>query len=146
MRTIVRFIAVAGVLLILGCSTTASFKLPPDTDLMIRGERVTFEGKDEAGYSKLKLSPFFWDAVIGVNFSLVQNDKVVREGRLPSQFRVISIFWPPYALIYWPMGFSFECYDLTKELIDKCPTGEKENKDKGTTAPAVTSDTGFPVH
>ncbi len=104
-----------------GCSTTASFKLPPNTDLLIKGERVTFEDKrDSEGYPVLETRPFFWDSVADIKYSLVQNDKIIKEGRLPSQFRIISIFWPPYAIVYWPFGFRLDCYDLTKDFVEEC--------------------------
>jgi len=111
-----------------GCHTSASFILPPDTDLMINGERVTFEAKDDEGRPKFETRPFFWTSTIGIEYSLVQNDKVIKSDRLPSSFRIVSVFWPPYALIYWPFGFRFDCYDLSdpkKEFVEKCPTHDK---------------------
>ena len=114
------------VLLVLsGCHTSASFILPPDTDLMINGERVTFEAKDEEGRPQYETRPFFWNSIIGIEYSLIQNDKIIKTDKLPSRFRIVSIFWPPYALIYWPVGFGFDCYDLSdpkKEFVEKCPT------------------------
>jgi hypothetical protein len=116
-----------------GCHTSASFILPPDTDLLINGERVTFESKDDEGRPKFETRPFFWTSVIGIEYSLVQNDKIIKRDRLPSNFRIVSVFWPPYALIYWPFGFSFDCYDLSdlkKEFVEKCPTHNKINNEK----------------
>jgi hypothetical protein len=122
MKTIMTIMAMFSFLVIAGCSTSAGFKLPPDTTLLIKGERVTFEEKvGPEGYPVLETKPYFWDSVIGIKYSLVQNEKVVKEGELPAQFRVVSIFWPPYAVIYWPFGFRMECYDLTKEFIEECP-------------------------
>ena len=108
-----------------GCYTSASFILPPNTDLLINGERVAFNAKDEYGNLKFETRPFFWTSIVGIEYSLVQEDKIVKKDRLPSSFRIASIFWPPYAYIYWPVGFSFDCYDLSnpkKEFIEKCPT------------------------
>lgn len=121
MKTIAMILALL-FLVLAGCSTSASFKLPPDTSLLIKGERVAFEPiADAEGYPVLTTMPYFWDALVDINYSLVQNDKVIREGKLPSQFRVVSIFWPPYAYIYWPFGFRLNCYDLTKDFVEECP-------------------------
>jgi hypothetical protein len=123
-------LVVITLLVLSGCHTTASFILPPNTDLMINGERVTFQSKDDEGRPQLETRPFFWTSVMGIEYSLVQNDKIIKTDRLPSSFRIVSVFWPPYALIYWPMGFRFDCYDLSdpkKEFIEKCPVHEKKN-------------------
>ena len=50
----------------------------------------------------------------GIPYKLEKDGKVVGEGKLQAKFRPVSIFWPPAALIYWPMGFGWGCYDLTK--------------------------------
>ncbi|HKZ42896.1 MAG TPA: hypothetical protein VJ044_18195, partial [Candidatus Hodarchaeales archaeon] len=100
-------------LVLSGCHTSASFILPPNTDLKINGERVSFDSKDEDKRPKFERTPFFWTSIIGIEFMLLQDDKIVRKGKLPSEFRIASIFWPPYAYIYWPVGFQFECYDLS---------------------------------
>lgn len=107
-----------------GCHTTASFMLPPDTELMINGERVAFDSKDEDGHPRLERLPFFWTSIMGIEYRLLQDGKVLKTDKLPSEFRIASIFWPPYAYIYWPVGFRFECYDLTdpkREFVEKCP-------------------------
>lgn len=128
MKTITMILALLSFLVFAGCTTSASFKLPPDTTLLIKGERMTFEPKaDPQGYPVLETRPYFWDAVVDIDYTLVQNDKVIREGKLPSQFRIISIFWPPYAYIYWPFGFRLNCYDLTKDFVEEClPINKKE--------------------
>lgn len=56
--------------------------------------------------------PFFWTASAGVPYRVEKDGKVVDEGKLSARFRAASIFWPPFALIYWPMGFRFDRYDL----------------------------------
>jgi hypothetical protein len=118
--------ALLSLVVLAGCSTSASFKLPPNTNLMIKGERVAFKPEvDLLGYPVLETTPFFWDAVGDINYTLVQSDKVVKEGKLPSQFRIISIFWPPYAYIYWPFGFRLNCYDLTKDFVEECLPASK---------------------
>ncbi|HSQ41293.1 MAG TPA: hypothetical protein VLM37_03325 [Fibrobacteraceae bacterium] len=58
--------------------------------------------------------PYFWTAAGGIPYRLEKNGEVIQEGKVPAHFRVVSIFWPPYALIYWPMGFGGDRnYDLT---------------------------------
>lgn len=121
MNKITMIFALLSSLLLAGCSTSASFKLPPDTSLLIKGERMVFQPQaDPHGNPVLETRPYFWDAVIDIDYSLVRNDKVVKEGKLPAQFRVVSIFWPPYAVIYWPFGFRLNCYDLTKDFVEEC--------------------------
>jgi len=39
---------------------------------------------------------------------------MIKDGKLCSKFRVVSIFWPPFALIYWPLGYHS---DITYDLI-----------------------------
>ena len=63
--------------------------------------------------------PFFWTAAGvpptgGVEYPLLKGDEVVQSGRLRAKFRVVSIFWPPFALIYWPMGLT---PSLTYDLV-----------------------------
>jgi len=109
--------------MVIGCSTTASFKLPPDTAMLIQGERISYASKDETGRPQYSRSPFFWDSFNGIEYKLVQGDKTIKQGKLESQFRIISIFWPPYAFIYWPLGFRLNCYDLSdvnKDFIEEC--------------------------
>jgi hypothetical protein len=126
MRSIIKISALLSFLVIAGCSTSASFKIPPNSNLLIQGERAVFESKtDKEGYPVLETKPYFWNSVAGIKYSLVMNDKVVKEGELSSQFRVVSIFWPPYAFIYWPIGFRLDCYDLTKDFIAECAPSKK---------------------
>jgi|GEM_PF-123502 len=95
--------------LLLNCSTTGRFKLPAGTKLQVTDRMVTPDEKGE-----WKTSPFFWSKSSGADFRLIDADgKVVRTGKLKMKFRVASIFWPPAALIYWPMGLVGEVYDLT---------------------------------
>jgi hypothetical protein len=90
-----------------GCSTTASFKIPEGTNLVIRDIPVS------AGeVLEYKRTPFFWDVTPGIPYRLEKDGQLVREGKLKSHFRVASIFWPPFSLIYWPMRFDGP-YDLT---------------------------------
>ena len=60
--------------------------------------------------------PFFWTAAGGVEYRLLKDGKVLKQGRLRPKFRVVSIFWPPVALIYWPMGLNPAItYDLVND-------------------------------
>lgn len=127
-------------LVLSGCHTSASFILPPNTELMINGERVSFDSKDEEGRAKFQRTPFFWTSIVGIEFMLLQDDKIVKKDKLPSEFRIASIFWPPYAIFYWPVGFQFECYDLSdpkKEFIEKCATPKESAKRKEHTPQAT---------
>lgn len=78
--------------IIAGCSTSASFMLPPNTALMINDERITFESKDEAGRPKYVRTPFFWTSIMGIEYALLQDDKVIkktdyrRNSELPRSF------------------------------------------------------------
>ncbi len=94
-----------------GCTTTGYFELPPGSEIEIY-ERPAVT-PDSSGMIEMK--PFFWTAAGGVPYKLKKNGEVVKEGRLPARFRVVSIFWPPLALIYWPIGFnSDQTNDLTQ--------------------------------
>lgn len=108
MITLVRMLGmVACIAIMMGCSTTTAFKLPRDTQVRIDDRDETFK----TGNAEMR--PFFWNAFDGVKYSIVKAGKTTRSGKLPSEFRVVSIFWPPYAFVYWPMGLKYSCYDLT---------------------------------
>ena len=57
--------------------------------------------------------PFYWTAIAGIRYRLEKDNKVIQKGKLRARFRPASIFWPPYGIIYWPVGFAYEKYDLT---------------------------------
>jgi hypothetical protein len=62
---------------------------------------------------KAKSKPFFWTAAGGINYKLEKNGEIIKKGKLQAAFRPVSIFWPPVALIYWPIGFDSNItYDL----------------------------------
>jgi hypothetical protein len=98
------------------CSTTGRFVIPPGTQLEVYERPVQLQPD-----GTLTTAPFFWTAAGippggGVKYRLLQGNKVVKEGRLRAKFRPVSIFWPPFALIYWPMGLNGEItYDLVKD-------------------------------
>ena len=93
---------------IAGCSTTAKIIMPPGTSLILNDHPV----KTEAD-GTLNSRQFSWGTAGGIKYKLVRGGNVLDEGKLKSHFRVVSIFWPPVAIAYWPMGFEYEQYDLT---------------------------------
>ncbi|MGY4531137.1 hypothetical protein ACVW0Y_000240 [Pseudomonas sp. TE3786] len=107
-----KFSRIAGALalaaLVSGCSTSTYFKLPEHSKVEIYKRETTYsEGL-------VKTRPFAWSAAGGIPYKLTDDSgTVLQEGKLRSRFRVASIFWPPFAIIYWPMGYGQRCYDLT---------------------------------
>lgn len=100
-----------------GCSTHGTFRIPDGSQLYIyeRPEPVTVEAD-----GTVTTRPFFWTAVgmppySGIPYRLEKDGQTIKEGRLRAKFRVVSIFWPPYAIIYWPMGMN---PDITYDLIN----------------------------
>lgn len=115
MRMLIAAIAVLG-LALAGCSTSARFIIPENTELIVHGKKAA---PGELG-TTIRLRPLFWSSMGGIDYQLIRKDTVVRTGKLQSRFRIASIFWPPYALIYWPVGFRYNCYDLTKTVVIAC--------------------------
>lgn len=114
MKSFKIFALVALVVLFGACSTHGKFIIPPGTELEVYRRPVV---PDASGNVTTK--PFFWTAAGippggGVEYKLTKNGKTVKEGRLRAKFRVVSIFWPPFALIYWPMGLN---PDITYDLV-----------------------------
>lgn len=118
MRVKAIFLAVAS-LLIIGCTTTGDFRIPQGTELYIydRPQPVNV-GTD----GSVTTQPFFWTAIGtpeqggGIPYRLERNGQTVKEGRLRTKIRVVSFFWPPFAVIYWPLGFNPEItYDLVND-------------------------------
>jgi len=96
------------------CSTTGTFVIPDGTELEVYERPVQVD----AG-GQVTTAPFFWTAAgmppgSGVPYRLLENGQVVKQGHLRAKFRVVSIFWPPMALIYWPMGLN---PDITYDLV-----------------------------
>jgi hypothetical protein len=108
----------ASLMLFTGCTTTGTFKVPEGSKLYIykRPEPVQV-----AAGGKVTTKPFFWTAAGmppggGIPYRLEQNGQTIKEGKLRTKFRVVSIFWPPFAAIYWPMGFNPNVtYDLVND-------------------------------
>jgi hypothetical protein len=104
-------------MMITSCTTTGTFKVPPGADLYIYKRPQPVDIKADG---KVITKPFFWTAAgippeSGIPYRLERSGKVLKEGRLRAKFRVVSIFWPPAALIYWPMGLN---PDITYDLIN----------------------------
>lgn len=105
--------AVIAAMLITGCATSAHFKIPESSQLYLDNKTVPVK-LDSNGLVKTR--PFFWTAAGGIPYRLVKDTTTLKQGKLRAQFRVVSIFWPPYAIIYWPMGFrSGMTYDLIND-------------------------------
>ncbi len=97
--------------LLVGCSTTGKFVVPSGTELEIYKRPVT---PDARGVVATK--PFFWTAAGGVKYRLLKGGEVVKAGKLRAKFRVVSLFWPPFAILYWPMGLNGNItYDLKRD-------------------------------
>ena len=98
------------------CSTTGRFVVPEGSQLEVYQRSV-----NPAADGTVVTKPFFWTAAGvppggGIEYRLLDGGKVVKEGRLRAKFRVVSIFWPPLAVIYWPMGLNPDItYDLVKD-------------------------------
>lgn len=105
------FVAICLTLLVSACSTTSTIKVPSGSKLYINGNKEPVAIKDNG---EVTTRPFFWTAIAGIPYRLEQDEKVINQGRLRARFRPVSIFWPPYGAIYWPVGFAESEYDLTK--------------------------------
>jgi hypothetical protein len=104
-------------LMVSACTTTGHFKVPEGSQLYIyeRPEPVNIKADGE-----VTTKPFFWTAAGmppggGVPYRLEKSGETLKEGKLRAKFRPVSIFWPPFALIYWPMGLN---PTITYDLIN----------------------------
>lgn len=96
-----------------GCTTQGTFIIPEGATLYLY-ERPEPYTPDANGLVVAK--PFFWTASAGVPYRLEMNGETLKQGRLRPKFRVVSIFWPPIALLYWPMGLNPDItYDLAND-------------------------------
>lgn len=116
MKKIIALVAFA--LFITGCTTTGHFKVPEGSQLYIYKRPTPVDiGPD----GTVTTRPFFWSAMGyppggGIPYRLEKDGQTVKEGRLRAKFRVVSIFWPPMAVIYWPTGFNNKItYDLVND-------------------------------
>jgi hypothetical protein len=123
MKAMSKLLVLCLILCLIGCTTVATFKLPQGTDMKVMDREAEFKA------GMVTTTPFPWKASAGIDYQLLKKGKVVKSGKLPAKFRVVSIFWPPiYAIIAWPMGFKYECYDLTKKEPQECPGSTKKEK------------------
>lgn len=104
-------------LLVAGCTTTGHFKVPEGSNLYIYKRPQPVEIKQDG---EVTTTPFFWTAAGvppggGIPYRVEKNGETLKEGKLRAKFRVVSIFWPPFALIYWPMGLN---PDITYDLVN----------------------------
>lgn len=111
---IITLVAVA--LCFSACSTTGKFKVPAGSKLSIYKRPPVTVPADGLVTTK----PFFWTAAGiapagGAPYEVTKNGKVIKSGKLRVVFRPTSIFWPPFALIYWPMGLN---PDITYDLVN----------------------------
>ncbi len=97
-------------MLVSACTTTSVIKVPAGSKLYIH-ERPEPVAVQEDG--TVTTRPFFWTAIAGIHYRVEKDDKVIKKGKLRAKFRPASIFWPPYGMIYWPVGFALPEYDLT---------------------------------
>lgn len=104
-------------LMMAGCSTTGHFKVPDGSSLYVDNRPLPVVIKANG---EVTTEPFFWSVAgippdSGIPYRLEKAGKTLKEGRLRTKFRVESMFWPPAANIYWPMGFN---PDITYDLIN----------------------------
>ena len=103
-------------LLISGCSTSGHFVIMDGTQLEVYRRPVNVQPD-----GRVVTRPFFWTATGipphgGCPYRLLKDNKVIKEGNLRVKFRPVSIFWPPFAVIYWPMGLNPNImYDLVND-------------------------------
>ncbi len=100
--------------MVVSCSTSGHFIIPEGTQLRIH-ERDVAVGPN----GRVEMKPMFWTAAGiaphgGAKYELVKDGKIVKSGRLRVVFRTVSIFWPPFATIYWPIGLN---PDITYDLV-----------------------------
>ncbi len=98
-----------------GCTTRGTFVIPEGTELEVYSRPVTVEPGGNA-----VMRPFAWNAAGvppqgGVPYRLLKGGEVLQEGRLRAVFRGVSLWWPPMAIFYWPMGLNASItYDLVE--------------------------------
>lgn len=116
-RVTTRLILLILTLTTLGCSTTGTFVIPEGTDLYINERPQPVEVEADG---KVTTRPYFWTSIGippggGIPYRLEKNGETLQQGKLRSVFRPASIFWPPYAIIYWPVGLNPK---ITYNLVD----------------------------
>jgi hypothetical protein len=115
MKTVFGMLGIVFVAVLLtGCTTAGKFKTPEGAKLYIDRNPMPVEISADGTVTR---SPFFWNDVSGIDYRLEKDGTIIQEGKLPSDFRIVSIFWPPCAIYYWPMGFESYTYDLTTDFF-----------------------------
>jgi len=102
--------------IISSCSTTTSFRIPRKSKLFIENQQISKEELNN--YTR---NPFFWNVASGIPYRIERKGKVIDEGKIKSQFRVASVFWPPFAIIYWPLGFSKKEFNFKRSMSEIRP-------------------------
>jgi hypothetical protein len=110
----------ASLMLVTGCTTTGTFKVPEGAKLYVHKRPVPLTIQANG---KAESKPFFWTAAGtpesggGISYRLEKDGQTIKEGKLRTKFRPVSIFWPPvYGLIAWPFGFNPNItYDLVND-------------------------------
>lgn len=108
-KKLILVICVASTLI--GCTTTTKFQLPKGAQLRLNDRPETFKTGDAS------MMAFFWDSMQGINYDLIKNDKVIKRGKLPAEIRIVSLFT---TFPFFPVGFKYTCYDLTKGDVKNC--------------------------
>lgn len=110
-----QLITIAVLSSLMGCTTSTYVNLPEDSVLKIqRGQMLPMKE------GKIKRTPLSWSSAGGIPYKIEKNNEVIGEGKMRAKFRPAAIFWPPAALVYWPIGFRLECNDLTGETPTEC--------------------------
>ncbi|MEK6784609.1 MAG: hypothetical protein AABY61_03950 [Nitrospirota bacterium] len=111
LKSVLLFLIACSITFSMGCSTSGQFFTPEKSALYIN-DRPFIVGPT----GKIKTRPFFWSAAGGIPYRIEKDGAVIQTGKLPSRFRVASIFWPPFAIIYWPIGLRTDMiYDLNND-------------------------------
>ena len=107
------FLAACSITFVMGCHTSAQFLTPDKTELYINNRPFVLGPNG----GRVVTRPFFWHAAGGIPYRIEKGGVMIQSGKLSSSFRIASIFWPPFALIYWPIGFqsSHMVYDLNND-------------------------------
>jgi len=105
---IARSLVVVALVSAAGChaSTQAKFVIPPGTQLEVNSDVVKVESDGSA-----TMSAFGWG---GARYRLLRDGKPIASGKLATEFRPISLIWPPFGVLYVPKGLNEDkTYDLT---------------------------------
>lgn len=103
------------------CSTSTYVKLPEGAVLKIeRGQELPHEE------GKIDRTPLSWSSAGGIPYRIEKDGAVIRKGKMRAKFRPASIFWPPFAILYWPIGFRLACNDLTGDVAAECSSSTSQ--------------------